>query len=143
MLVLLVRHARAGDRAGWAGDDRLRPLDRRGRRQAEALAPLLAERGVTRLLSSPYVRCVQTFVPAAAALGLELERTDALAEGARGEDVLRLLRSVEGGVPALSTHGDVIAELLGPDAEAKKGSFWELDLAADELSARAYFPPPA
>src|SRR5581483_1953225 len=141
--VLLVRHARAGDRAGWAGDDRLRPLDRRGRRQAEALAPLLAERGVTRLLSSPYVRCVQTFVPAAAALGLELERTDALAEGARGEDVLRLLRSVEGGVPALSTHGDVIAELLGPDAEAKKGSFWELDLAADELSARAYFPPPA
>jgi len=143
VLVLLVRHARAGDRAGWAGDDRLRPLDRRGRRQAEALAPLLAERGVTRLLSSPYVRCVQTFVPAAAALGLELERTDALAEGARGEDVLRLLRSVEGGVPALSTHGDVIAELLGPDAEAKKGSFWELDLAADELSARAYFPPPA
>ncbi len=39
--VLLVRHAKAGKREDWAGDDDLRPLSDAGIRQAEALRPLL------------------------------------------------------------------------------------------------------
>ena len=66
MIVLLVRHARAGDREKWEGDDRLRPLDRKGRRQAEGLVELLAEYPIERLLSSQYLRCIQTFEPLAA-----------------------------------------------------------------------------
>ena len=35
--VVLVRHARAGHRESYDGDGRTRPLDAKGRRQAEAL----------------------------------------------------------------------------------------------------------
>jgi 8-oxo-(d)GTP phosphatase len=138
---LLVRHARAGERADWAGDDRLRPLDRKGRRQAETLAGTLAELGVTRLLSSPYLRCVQTLEPAATLLGLEIEERGELAEGAGGGEVLGLLRELEGSVPALSTHGDVIEALLDDEREAKKGSVWVVDVAESKVRPERYLPP--
>jgi phosphohistidine phosphatase SixA len=143
--VLLVRHARAGEREKWEGDDRLRPLDERGQRQAILLAPLLREEAATQLLSSPYVRCVQTLAPAAAQ-GLPLELQGELAEGAVREDVLRLLRSLAPeGVPALCTHGDVIAELIGDERKAAKGSVWELEVevAGGRISPLRYLPPPA
>ena len=35
--LLLVRHGRAGNRSKWKRDDRLRPLSRRGLRQAKDL----------------------------------------------------------------------------------------------------------
>jgi len=106
---VLVRHASAGDRGDWAGDDRLRPLDAKGRRQAEALVEILLPLGVGRIVSSPYVRCVQTVEPLAVALGLEVEEDDRLAEGA-GHAARALL--AEDGVVAC-THGDVVDELLG------------------------------
>jgi phosphohistidine phosphatase SixA len=142
--VLLVRHARAGDRERWRGDDRLRPLDERGRRQAEGLVSILSEQGATGLFSSPYVRCVQTFEPAAAELGLPLEERDELAEGARREDVLSLLETfAPDSVPALCTHGDVIAELLGPETKCKKGATWVLEVAGGRISPLRYLLPPA
>ena len=55
-LLLLVRHAAAGDRAAWKGDDRLRPLDGRGRQQAAWLAGVLSGFRMRRLLSSPFRR---------------------------------------------------------------------------------------
>jgi phosphohistidine phosphatase SixA len=91
------------------GDDRLRPLDARGRRQAAELVDLVRPLGVRRLLSSPYVRCVETVEPLAAALGLPVEADDRLAEGS-GRAALELLH--EDGV-VLCTHGDVVDELLG------------------------------
>ena len=42
MALLVVRHASAGRRSAYTGDDRDRPLSPRGRAQAEALVPLLA-----------------------------------------------------------------------------------------------------
>src|SRR4051794_27845038 len=36
-MVLLVRHAKAGERSAWHGDDRLRPLDPAGQEQTEEL----------------------------------------------------------------------------------------------------------
>jgi 8-oxo-(d)GTP phosphatase len=138
---LLVRHARAGDRARWTKDDRLRPLDKKGRRQAASIAETLAGLGATRLLSSPYVRCVQTLEPAAALLGLRIEERDELAEGASRDEVVRLLGELEDDVPALSTHGDVIEALLGPQRKCKKGAVWVLDVGAD-VRAERYLPPP-
>lgn len=119
MTVVLLRHASAGDRDRWEGDDRLRPLDKKGRRQAEALRHALQARGVTRALSSPYVRCTQTVAP----LGLAVEPDERLAEGADPDDTRALLLQAEGAVAC--THGDVIENIVG--LSIKKGAAVVLD----------------
>jgi phosphohistidine phosphatase SixA len=119
MTVVLLRHAWAGKRDEWDGDDRLRPLDDRGRRQADALRDELLERGVSRVLSSPYVRCTQTVAP----LGLDIEPDERLAEGAPLADTLAILRTADGAVAC--THGDVIEKVLG--YSLKKGAAVVLD----------------
>jgi 8-oxo-(d)GTP phosphatase len=139
--VLLVRHARAGDRTAWVGDDALRPLDEKGRKQARRLAKTLEELGATQLVSSPSLRCVQSFEPAAKRLGLPLEEREELAEGADAEQVLALLEELGGSVPALSTHGDVIADLIGWDKKCKKGSIWVLELDGRDVRPESYLPP--
>ena len=62
-----------------------------------------------RILSSPYVRCVQTVEPLAAALGLEVELDERLKEG-KGDAAAELLR--EDGV-VCCTHGDIVEALVG------------------------------
>src|SRR5947209_8335702 len=109
---VLIRHAHAGSRERWAGrDDRLRPLSKKGRRQAEGLVRSLHTIPLERVLSSPYRRCVETVEPLARARDLRIEETDALAEGAGLEAVLALLRELAGRPSALCTHGDVMYEL--------------------------------
>ena len=117
--VVLIRHASAGDREYWSGDDRERPLDERGWRQAEALVHSLAGYDIERILSSSLVRCVQTMEPLARELGIEIEERGELTEGATREEALALVEEVRGAGVALCTHGDVVLELLG--AELKKG----------------------
>jgi len=119
MTVVLLRHASAGDRDRWEADDRLRPLDKKGRRQAEALRHALHARGVTRALSSPYVRCTQTVAP----LGLAVEPDERLAEGADPDDTRALLLQADGAVAC--THGDVIENIVG--LSIKKGAAVVLD----------------
>ena len=116
MTSVVVRHAAAGDREQWDGDDFHRPLNAKGRRQAVELAELLRPLGVRRVVSSPYVRCVETVKPLAAALALPLECDERLAEGA-GPGAIELLR--EDGV-VCCTHGDIAEELLG--RHLKKGA---------------------
>jgi len=106
---VLLRHASAGHRLDWEHDDHLRPLDARGRRQSADLVDLLRPFGVRRILSSSYVRCVQTVEPLAAALGLEAELDERLKEG-QGAAATELLR--EDGV-VCCTHGDIVEALLG------------------------------
>jgi len=113
---ILLRHASAGHRLDWEHDDHLRPLDARGRRQSADLVELLRPFGVLRILSSPYVRCVQTVEPLAEALGVELEEDPRLEEGA-GAAAATVLR--EDGV-VCCTHGDIVEELLGHSL--KKGA---------------------
>jgi 8-oxo-dGTP diphosphatase len=118
-LSILLRHASAGERNEWTGDDRLRPLDYKGRLQAERIAEKLDAEDIRRVVSSPYLRCVQTVEPLALALGLEVERDERLGEGA-GTAAQGLLE--EDGVVAC-THGDVIHNLLGHGL--KKAEFVE------------------
>ena len=128
-MILLIRHGRAGKRGAWAGDDRLRPLDTKGRRQAAALPRLLAGFGIERILSSPYRRCVETVEPLAADLHLEIEQRAELAEGADAGDVRRLLNEAGRTAVALCTHGDVIADVIGAQRKAEKGSVWVIEAA--------------
>jgi phosphohistidine phosphatase SixA len=117
--VILLRHASAGNRDAWDGDDLLRPLDKRGRRQAKALRDELRARGVKRVVSSPYVRCLQTVAP----LGLEIVPDERLAEGASGAETRALLASLDDAVAC--THGDVVENVLGRNL--KKGAGVVLD----------------
>jgi len=109
MSVILLRHASAGDRDEWDGDDLLRPLDKRGRKQAKRLRDVLLAHDVRRVLSSPYVRCTQTVAP----LGLDIEPDERLAEGTPPQRTLELLASLDDAVAC--THGDVIEAVLGRD----------------------------
>ena len=149
----LVRHADAGNRMAWMGDDFQRPLDDYGRMQAEAIGVALACRPVQRILSSPAVRCVDTVVPLGLALGLDVETSDELAEGSFvGEafDLLRPLAAAEGD-SVLCSHGDVIPGLLWvlaqygldtPDlGRCKKGSIWELDVSKGRIVGATYRHP--
>jgi broad specificity phosphatase PhoE len=115
MKLYLVRHGHAGSRSSWTGDDRLRPLSKKGRRQAAALAQELAGAGITRLVSSPSVRCIETLRPLADQVGLVVEDDDRLAEGSDGRAALELadeLRRDDDGAAVVCSHGDVIPDLL-------------------------------
>ncbi|MGN6378919.1 MAG: SixA phosphatase family protein [Gaiellales bacterium] len=141
--MLLVRHGNAGSREAWAGDDRLRPLDGGGRRQAAWLAGELAQARPPRLLSSPYVRCVQSLEPLARELGLAIEEHSELAEGSAGsaldDFVARIARETPGSV--LCTHGDVIGELIGEGLPCAKGSVWAIELREGSLEPTRYLKP--
>lgn len=140
-LVLLVRHAKAGDRARWTGDDRVRPLEERGRRQARAMVAPLAGYAVARLVSSPYVRCVQTLEPLSAHLGLPVEAEPAIAEGAPVEKARALIGRLGPGPVVLCTHGDVMEALVGEGEPKKKGSTWILARRDRAIQPVRYWPP--
>jgi 8-oxo-dGTP diphosphatase len=134
MAVLLVRHAKAGDRDEWEPPDDLRPLTAKGEAQAEALVTTLAGFDISRVLSSPYLRCSQTVAPLAAAHGLAVEPCDDLAEGfgRAGVALVRSLLDGEGSDVVLCTHGDVMEQVLDSlgvrrDGYARKGATWVLD----------------
>lgn len=140
MPALLVRHAAAGKRKAWVGDDRLRPLDEQGVRQAEGLVAALTPYGVESLYASPYVRCRQTLEPLAAELELPIEEREELAEGSGRAAALGLL-SQAGGTAAFCTHGDIVEAVVGE--ESAKGSTWVLDVSGPEVVRLEYVSPRA
>jgi phosphohistidine phosphatase SixA len=138
--LLLIRHATAGDPDAWVGDDRKRPVDERGRRQSKKLVDLLEQYPLDRLLTSPYLRCVQTLEPLAVARGLPLEYRDELGDEAPAADALALMRELAGSNAALSMHGDQLKEVLGEKVE--KGGVVVTALAA-RPAVLEQLPPPA
>jgi len=155
MGMFLVRHADAGERASWEGDDALRPLTEAGLQQARGLAEWVGAYRPGRLLSSPHVRCVQTLEPLASALRVTIERRPGLAEG-RTRQAVELFHSLlaepTGRGVVLCSHGDVVDALLsllfdkygldlGPAPRAQKGSTWHISVEAAHPVWATYFPP--
>ena len=148
----LVRHAKAGDRSDWSGDDRLRPLTKSGQRQAEALADMLEGEPIDKILSSGYLRCMQTVEPLGARRTLSVEPIKDLEEGAGGESVLRLVQKFRGRNVVLCTHGDVMEELIEAliaqglvqraRAHMEKGSTWALEEQDGKVTGAKYLPAP-
>jgi 8-oxo-dGTP diphosphatase len=132
-MILLVRHASAGDRYEWEEDDRLRPLDERGRRQAGELIELLAQYEVKQLLSSPSLRCIQTVEPFAHAHGFEIEVREELSEERQSVDGLDLVSSLQDA--ALSCHGGLSEAICGESQ--KKAEVLVLDGTAVIARLRA------
>jgi 8-oxo-dGTP diphosphatase len=149
----LVRHTEAGNRERWEGRDEPRPLTDAGWRQAGALVEPLRKAAPVALVSSPYVRCVQSLEPLAEATGLRILEHDALAEEADTGRARELLVAAAALGPVVhSTHGDVqhgVVESLarlgvrldGP-LEFEKASVWEIDVRAGEPVGARYEPPP-
>jgi 8-oxo-dGTP diphosphatase len=152
-VIFLVRHAKAGDRTQWAGEDWLRPLSRAGQLQSISLIEALATAEFEHIVSSPYTRCLASVVPLAGARGLAIEPAAALAEGADIDDAVALVRKHAEHGAVLCSHGDIIPMLLshyqergvdlGPDPRCPKGSTWVLSTVGTEVVAASYLPPPA
>lgn len=121
---IVVRHASAGDRNAWQGDDRDRPLDDTGRLQAQKLVELLEPYRVDRIVSSPFGRCLETVKPLAEARGLEIEKNEDLADGAGADQARSLLETLSGSAAVTCGHGEEIEELFG---KTKKGAAWVVD----------------
>lgn len=160
-VVLLVRHAKAGNRLQWDGDDDLRPLSGTGREQARHLAETLPLFGPDRIVSAPPVRCRDTVRPLAEQLGMTLTEEPLLGEERYWVDpaagLTRLLElAAKPGVTVVSSQGgvipDVVAELietspraLGIDTDdvpSKKASTWVLGFADGVLRSADYRPFP-
>jgi broad specificity phosphatase PhoE len=150
-MVYLVRHAVATARDNWRKADELRPLTGKGKRQARTIADRLHELPIKRVLSSPTVRCRVTVEPLAEALGLEVEDSDDLLEGAPLDNLLALLSSVATDNVVLCTHGDVVRDLIphlvGTGMEVvgqqrwPKGSIWALEPEGTHFVRGHYLPP--
>jgi 8-oxo-(d)GTP phosphatase len=148
----LVRHAKAGDRRTWSGDDLSRPLSKTGGRQAKALVRVLSSRVVERILSSPAIRCMDTVRPLADQRGLPIEPRDELLEGAPLSGLLDLLEELRSTPSVLCGHGDLIpavvedlealGAVVGPEHGWRKGSVWVLEREAGLVVRATYIPPP-
>lgn len=145
----VVRHAKAGDREEWSGDDRKRPLTGKGRKQAEELVSLFKPFEISTIMSSPYLRCVQTVEPLAHQRKLAIKPSTALEEGHGLAGLSEFLgdRALDGGV--LSTHGDIVFELVedlvgrgvikAGDGGYAKGSTWVLGVDERGVPVRARY----
>jgi 8-oxo-dGTP diphosphatase len=155
--VLLVRHASAGNRSDWDGDDRLRPLDELGRGQSEGLIWLLTRFDVREIVSADLTRCVGTMEPLSSAVGVTIKENTLLSEeGYPGHEAetLALIRASgsENTAVVICSQGGVIPDVLSRLADedsvelplpppAKKSSVWSLTFDATRLVAAEYFPP--
>jgi 8-oxo-dGTP diphosphatase len=152
MRLYVVRHAHAGSRSSWPGDDRERPLSAKGEKQALRIADLLESRPIARVVSSPSRRCVMTVEPLAARLGVAVEIDRRLDEGGNGDDALRLARELLPDESVVCSHGDVIPDLLHVLATSgtqfrdpmqwPKGSTWELRWDGDVAARGVFHAPP-
>ena len=144
----LVRHAHAGDKRNWTGPDLERPLSETGRREAHGLLTRLRDYDITRILSSPAVRCLQTVEPVAARRGLTLETIAVLGVGGEPAGLLELLLDPGAGEFLVCSHGEligrVLCQLIGRELQADswpKGSTWVLEVVRGQLRDSRYLPP--
>ena len=154
MTLHLVRHATAGHRSPFDGDDLGRQLSEAGHEQAAVLAGFFAQMPVRSVWSSLAERCLQTVTPVAAQHGLEVVPQRFLTEGGRPTDFLEALRAespVEGDL-VLCSHGDLIPDVLsrllregmsvvGPRG-CEKGSVWSLETRGRDIVRATYTARP-
>jgi broad specificity phosphatase PhoE len=151
--VLPIPHVDAGDRNAWVGDHDVRPLGELGRRQAQALAEALTQRGVGALYASPALRARQTLEQLGQRLGLAVVVDAGIAEKQPGEDrpammrggwetLQRFAQDAEGTVAAAS-HGDMIPALMDflaaeyhvgavPDI-TRRGQWYEIEIDGETV----------
>ncbi|TRW81416.1 NUDIX hydrolase [Mycolicibacterium sp. 018/SC-01/001] len=155
--VLIVRHATAGSKRRYSGDDRKRPLDKHGRAQAESLVDLLLAFGAGELFAADRVRCHQTLGPLSEELGVPVATESSLTAEAYADKPKkgrqRVLEIAETAAhPVICTQGEVIPDLIAwwcerdgvrPDkSRNRKGSTWVLTLTDGRLISADHIASP-
>jgi phosphohistidine phosphatase SixA len=153
MKLYIVRHAQAGKKSQWKGDDDERPLSALGIAQARELGEVLPK--VRRLIASPTVRCRQSLEPLADRLGLEIETDRALCKTTSLNKTLTLLDSLidDGDNVTVCSHGEVLGPLMreleatgvplrGGGPANQKGSVWTVKVAKGDMLKATYRHPP-
>lgn len=152
--VLYVRHGRAHDRKNWEGDDNLRPLDKKGRKQAEMLVEMLKAYHPTAIYSAKPNRCQQTVAPLAQDLELGVTVNAKLGDETCEANPTKALAAfldiaADGGVPVICSQGltiPAVIEGLSPDflecdeetLKTKKGGVWVLHFNGGTLTGADY-----
>jgi len=151
--ILLMRHAKAGKRAEFKGEDQLRPLDKIGRRQARVAVDFLAAFAPRQIRAANRVRCRQTVTPLADRLSLTVVDAPEFSDEACLADpdvgVASLLHWAERSSAAvICSQGKAIPRLLarlqdeGAPVQSRKGSVWALSVACGVVIAADYYPHP-
>ena len=149
-VLLLVRHAKAGRRSEWRGDDLLRPLDETGRAQARNLVSFGACFAPTRVYAAEPLRCVQTVEPLAAALDVRVRvepsfGDEAFAASPSTTQTAVLALAKPGTVTVVCSQGVTIPGLvdrLGPgvrSSDTRKGAAWALSVVDGDVVAADYY----
>ncbi|CAN5516068.1 hypothetical protein BH24CHL9_BH24CHL9_00840 [soil metagenome] len=134
----LLRHAHAGDPTEWEGEDELRPLTRKGRRQCERLGAFLDAHGVRPdvIVSSPKVRAMQTAELVAGTLGMTVRADPRLGAGLGRRELWDMLNELGAREPMLVGHDPDLSDLLGHLVDAaglhlRKGAMATIDVDVD------------
>ena len=150
-MIYLGRHAHAGPKHTWTGPDSRRPLSSHGEQEAAGLLIRLHQEPITRIISSPALRCQQTVWPLARQRRLAVELDRRLDVDATAAQAAAMLLEPGVGDAVLCTHGELIGQLLGrlrragapiaSDATLPKGSTWVLAPSVDQITGATYLPP--
>jgi 8-oxo-dGTP diphosphatase len=139
-VVVLLRHAYAGERSQWDGPDDVRPLDEVGRRDAGYAAGLLALFRAERIISAPVLRCRQSVEPLAERIRVPVEVDGRFAEGGDVDEAAAALQALAAAEPAavVCSQGELIRPLLARlrgnvthELDTPKGAGWVLAYTAD------------
>jgi 8-oxo-(d)GTP phosphatase len=114
---VVVRHAKAKPRSAWSQAEGERPLVATGRRQALAVCRMLHAWKPKRIVSSPWLRCVQTVTPYVLRTKTKLKTVEAITEhnNERNPKKARaaLAQMLEKGKPtAVCSHRPVLPNLF-------------------------------
>jgi 8-oxo-dGTP pyrophosphatase MutT (NUDIX family)/phosphohistidine phosphatase SixA len=156
--LVVLRHASAGHKKDWTGDDLLRPLDFKGQSEARTLVSLLGCFGPVRVVSSPAARCLATIEPYAGHVGAPVVAEPALmlprpsgSDTAADQDthpevVSAVRRLLADGIPTvICAHRENIPDIVAvaceylnapppTDPSLRKSSFWVLQAAESVLA---------
>ncbi len=158
--IVLVRHARAGRRDDYSGDDAMRPLDAKGRRQAQALVGELRAFAPDGLHSAPLERCRATIAPLAESLGRNVVFEPVLDEDAYRDDPAGARRRLvelaaeqsDGGTVLVCSQGGVIPGVVKSlagrsdvpigEVGTPKAAYWYLSFDDRRLVQADSYPAP-
>jgi 8-oxo-(d)GTP phosphatase len=159
--IVLVRHARAGHREEYDGEDETRPLDAKGRRQAEALVGELSVFAPTAVHSAPLERCRSTVAPLAESVGQDVLFESVLAEDAYRDDPAGARRRLvelagtgeaDGSTVVVCSQGGVIPGVVKSlagrsdvpigEVSTPKAAYWFLSFDGRRLVQADSYPSP-